>query len=61
MNTDINIVAYFAAVPLEQIRTGGTLIAAKFFTAVFGSYAGTKVLPVFVALSAFGNLSEEHF
>ncbi|KAH8822954.1 high-affinity methionine permease [Flagelloscypha sp. PMI_526] len=37
-------------------KKSGQLLAAKFFTAVFGSYAGTRVLPVFVALSAFGNL-----
>lgn len=45
-----------AAVPLEKIRTGGTLVAALFFKEVFGEYAGAQILPVFVALSAFGNL-----
>lgn len=37
-------------------KESGQLLAGRFFTAVFGDYAGTKVLPVFVALSAFGNL-----
>lgn len=45
-----------AAVPLEKIRTGGTLVAALFFKEVFGEYAGARILPIFVALSAFGNL-----
>ncbi|KAH8822955.1 high-affinity methionine permease [Flagelloscypha sp. PMI_526] len=49
-------IAYVAAVPVSEAQKSGQLLAAKFFTAVFGSYAGTRVLPVFVALSAFGNL-----
>ncbi|KAL7412946.1 high affinity methionine permease [Mrakia frigida] len=49
-------IAYFAAVPLEEIRNGGTLVAALFFEKVFGDVAGKTVLPIFVALSAFGNL-----
>ncbi len=50
------LVAYFAAVPLEEAQASGQLLAAKFFSNVFGDYAGNRVLPVFVALSAFGNL-----
>ncbi|KAF9005316.1 high-affinity methionine permease [Hymenopellis radicata] len=49
-------IAYFAAVPLEEAQASGQLLAAKFFSNVFGDYAGNRVLPVFVALSAFGNL-----
>ncbi|KAJ7585652.1 high-affinity methionine permease [Mycena floridula] len=49
-------IAYIAAVPVSEAKKSGQLLAAKFFTAVFGDYAGTRVLPVFVALSAFGNL-----
>jgi len=49
-------VAYLAAVPVEEAKKSGQLLAAKFFAAVFGDYAGARVLPVFVALSAFGNL-----
>ncbi|KAK0464818.1 high-affinity methionine permease [Armillaria novae-zelandiae] len=49
-------VAYVAAVPISEAKKSGQLLAAKFFSAVFGTYAGTRVLPVFVALSAFGNL-----
>jgi amino acid transporter len=52
----LQLVAYIAAVPVEEAKKSGQLLAAKFFTAVFGDYAGARVLPVFVALSAFGNL-----
>ncbi|KAG8931776.1 hypothetical protein FRC02_002183 [Tulasnella sp. 418] len=49
-------IAYFAAVPPSEAKTSGQLIAAVFFTKVFGEYAGTRILPVFIALSTFGNL-----
>ena len=52
----LHSVAYLAAVPVAEAKKSGQLLAGKFFTAVFGNYAGTRVLPVFVALSAFGNL-----
>ncbi|ORY81204.1 high affinity methionine permease [Leucosporidium creatinivorum] len=48
--------AYFAAVPLEKIKSSGTLVAALYFTEVFGERAGARVLPALVAISAFGNL-----
>lgn len=49
-------VAYIAAVPVDEAQASGQLLAAKFFSTVFGDYAGARVLPVFVAISAFGNL-----
>jgi amino acid transporter len=49
-------VAYVAAVPREEIRHSGQLIAALFFHRVFGDSWGAKVLPVMVALSSFGNI-----
>ncbi|KAF8968156.1 amino acid transporter [Flammula alnicola] len=48
-------VAYVAAVPREDIRNSGQLIAVLFFRRVFGS-TGAKVFPLLVALSCFGNI-----
>ncbi|KZP17590.1 amino acid transporter [Athelia psychrophila] len=52
----INI-AYVAAVPIEDIRTSGQLIAVLFFQRVFGDSWGTKLLPCMVALSCLGNIA----
>lgn len=51
----INI-AYFLVVPLDEIRGSGELIAALFFQRIFGVSFGGRVLPLVVALSAFGNV-----
>lgn len=48
-------IAYFAAVPKEEIATSGRILAANFFRNVFGESAD-RALSVFVALSAFGNV-----
>ncbi|EMR64143.1 putative high affinity methionine permease protein [Eutypa lata UCREL1] len=48
-------VAYFAAVPKEEILQSGRLVAASLFRNVFGEKA-ERALSVFVALSAFGNV-----
>ncbi|OJJ44517.1 hypothetical protein ASPZODRAFT_682490 [Penicilliopsis zonata CBS 506.65] len=48
-------IAYFAAVPKEDIISSGQIVAASFFRNVFGTRA-EKVMSVFVALSAFGNV-----
>ncbi|CAG8951416.1 hypothetical protein HYFRA_00007331 [Hymenoscyphus fraxineus] len=48
-------IAYFAAVPKEEILTSGRVLAASFFRNMFGPRA-ERVLSVFVALSAFGNV-----
>uniref|UniRef100_A0A8H8CKT5 Amino acid transporter n=1 Tax=Psilocybe cubensis TaxID=181762 RepID=A0A8H8CKT5_PSICU len=50
----INI-AYVAAVPQEDIRNSGQLIAVLFFQRVFGT-TGARVFPLFVAASCFGNI-----
>lgn len=47
-------VAYFAAVPAEEIKTSKELTAALFFEKVFGE-AG-RSLPALVAVSAAGNI-----
>lgn len=51
----INI-AYFLVVPLDEIKGSGELIAALFFQRIFGTRFGGRVLPLVVALSAFGNV-----
>ena len=48
-------VAYFAAVPKEEILSSGRILAASFFRNVFGPKA-ERAMSVFVALSAFGNV-----
>lgn len=48
-------IAYFAAVPKEEIMTSGRILAASFFRNVMGERA-ERALSVFVALSAFGNV-----
>lgn len=49
-------VAYFLVVPLDDIKGSGELIAALFFQRIFGEQVGRKILPLAVALSAFGNV-----
>ncbi|KAL1954087.1 hypothetical protein VTO42DRAFT_1775 [Malbranchea cinnamomea] len=48
-------IAYFAAVPRDEILSSGRILAASFFRNVFGPRA-ERALSVFVALSAFGNV-----
>jgi amino acid transporter len=48
-------IAYFAAVPKEQMLDSGTLVAAAFFGNMFGKQA-ERAMSVLVALSAFGNV-----
>ncbi|PGH27997.1 hypothetical protein AJ80_00252 [Polytolypa hystricis UAMH7299] len=47
--------AYFAAVPRDEILGSGRILAASFFRNVFGPKA-ERAMSVFVALSAFGNV-----
>ncbi|KAK7743363.1 low-affinity methionine permease [Diatrype stigma] len=49
-------VAYFAVVPIEEIKESGQLIAALFFERTFGVNVGRRILPLAVALSAGGNV-----
>lgn len=48
-------IAYFAAVPREDLVGSGRILAATFFRNVMGEKA-ERALSVFVALSAFGNV-----
>ncbi|EPS30529.1 High-affinity methionine permease [Penicillium oxalicum] len=48
-------IAYFAAVSKQDMLESGTVVAAVFFGNMFGKQA-ERVMSVFVALSAFGNV-----
>ncbi|OTA97592.1 hypothetical protein M434DRAFT_18984 [Hypoxylon sp. CO27-5] len=48
--------AYFAVVPIEDIKRSGQLVSALFFERVFGPNVGKRFLPLAVALSAGGNV-----
>ncbi|KPI41536.1 High-affinity methionine permease [Cyphellophora attinorum] len=48
-------IAYFAAVPRDEILSSGRILAASFFRNMMGESA-ERALSVFVALSAFGNV-----
>ncbi|KAL4784854.1 amino acid/polyamine transporter I [Aspergillus varians] len=48
-------IAYFAAVPKQEFLESGQIVAAVFFKNMFGERA-SRVMSVFVALSAFGNV-----
>ncbi|KAG6844225.1 hypothetical protein H0H87_008673 [Tephrocybe sp. NHM501043] len=49
-------IAYFAAIPKEQIRTAQELTASLFFIAVFGNSKSVKALSALVAISSLGNI-----
>lgn len=49
-------IAYFAAIPKEEIIEGKTIAAGLFFTKVFGGHSAVLGLNFLIALSAFGNL-----
>ncbi|KAL7621071.1 low-affinity methionine permease [Parahypoxylon ruwenzoriense] len=49
-------VAYFAVVPIDEIKQSGQLVSALFFERVFGPNVGRRFLPLAVALSAAGNV-----
>lgn len=47
--------AYFMVMPLDEIRESGELIAALFFQKMFGEAVGRTILPLLIAISAFGS------
>lgn len=49
-------VAYFMVMPLDEIRESGQLIAALFFQKIFGDAVGRIILPILIAISAFGKV-----
>ncbi|KAF2712695.1 amino acid transporter [Pleomassaria siparia CBS 279.74] len=49
-------VAYFAAIPKEQLANSEVIVAAVLFRNIFGDSAAARSLPAFVALSNLGNV-----
>lgn len=49
-------VAYFAAIPRDDLATSEVIVAGLFFRNVFGESAAARSLPAFVALSNLGNV-----
>lgn len=49
-------VAYFAAIPKDEILAGKTIAAGLLFTKVFGNHGAVRGLNFLIALSSFGNL-----
>jgi amino acid transporter len=48
-------IAYFIAIPLDEIKESKEFIAALFFEKVFGATVGKVILPLAVALPGVGN------
>ncbi|KAF4843210.1 High-affinity methionine permease [Colletotrichum siamense] len=49
-------VAFFAAVPREDLENSGLTVASLFFTAVFGNSGAVRGLNFLIALASFGNM-----
>ncbi|KAJ0416890.1 amino acid permease-domain-containing protein [Aspergillus carlsbadensis] len=49
-------VAFFAAVPPEELKASSLTVASLFFSKVFGNAAGIRGLNFLIALSSFGNI-----
>ncbi|KAF4620159.1 hypothetical protein G7Y89_g14662 [Cudoniella acicularis] len=54
-------IAYFAVVSQEDFRSSGVLIAGHFFRNIFGQEVGENILPLFIIISAFGNIAATSF
>ncbi|KAL4757200.1 amino acid/polyamine transporter I [Aspergillus foveolatus] len=49
-------VAFFAAVPKEELKTSSLIVASLFFSKVFGDGRSVRGLNFLIALSSFGNI-----
>lgn len=56
----INI-AFFLVVDKDDFRSAGVVVAGIFFRNVFGPGAGSHVLPLFIIISAAGNIAATSF
>lgn len=56
----INI-AFFLVVDKDEFRSAGVVVAGVFFRKVFGDGLGARILPLFVVVSAAGNIAATSF
>ncbi|KAF1800489.1 amino acid permease-domain-containing protein [Mucor lusitanicus] len=54
-------IAYLVVLPLDTMKSSEFIVAAAFFTRSLGENFATKVLPVFIGLSAFGCAASMNF
>ncbi|PSS21964.1 hypothetical protein M430DRAFT_65200 [Amorphotheca resinae ATCC 22711] len=54
-------ISYFLVVELSDFRSSGTVIAGHFFKTIFGELVGENILPLFIIVSAFGNIAATSF
>ncbi|POS73320.1 hypothetical protein DHEL01_v208286 [Diaporthe helianthi] len=54
-------VAFFLVVDKDEFRSAGVVVAGTFFRKVFGDLLGEHVLPLFVVVSAAGNIAATSF
>lgn len=54
-------VAFFLVVDKDDFRSAGVVAAGIFFRNVFGAGAGSRVLPLFIIISAAGNIAATSF
>lgn len=54
-------IAFFLVVSKDDFRSSGVVIAGHFFKTLFGEVVGENILPMFVIISAFGNIAATSF
>ncbi|CZR51663.1 related to high affinity methionine permease [Phialocephala subalpina] len=54
-------ISYFLVVSKDDFRSSGVVIAGHFFKNIFGEVIGENVLPIFIIISAFGNIAATSF
>ncbi|CAK7232611.1 hypothetical protein SBRCBS47491_008331 [Sporothrix bragantina] len=54
-------VAFFLVVDKDEFRSAGVVVAGIFFRNLFGDGIGARVLPIFVIISAAGNIAATSF
>ena len=54
-------IAYFLVVEKEDFKEAGVVVAGHFFKNIFGEVVGENILPLFIIISAFGNIAATSF